>query len=271
MLYLELKPSPPLAGFIRSFWYACAPALPHQRERVLPNGLLQIVISLAADSLTDCGADTGEDSLDICRPLPPAILVGARSRYDIIHTRDMAELIGIVFRPGGLGPWLRHPANAFFERSVDLDSLWAATELQDRLRQQKSPVQKLAALDAFILHRLRGRSIERRDTVKAAIAGMRRLGVAQTARSLGISDRRLRQLFQEDVGLSPKQWSRIQRFQRALRLLHSGEDVRWDQLALHCGYYDQPHFSNDFRAFSGIDPTTYTANRGRWRNHVRLD
>jgi len=271
MLYLERKPSPPLAGFIRSFWYTNAPDLPHQREYVMPGGLLQIIISLATDSLTDCGADSGEDSLNICRPLPSAILVGARTRYDIVHTRDMAELIGIVFHPGGLSPWLRQSADNFYERSVALDDLWPMKELRDRISDQKTPEQKLAALDTIILDRLRGRPIERKSIVKAAIRNLRERDVAQTARSLGVSDRRLRQIFQEDVGLSPKQWSRIQRFQHALQILHTGEEMRWDQLALQCGYYDQPHFCNDFHAFSGIDPTTYTARRGRWRNHVIFD
>jgi AraC-like DNA-binding protein len=271
MLYLERKPPPPLAGFIRSFWYASAPNLPYQRQRVLPNGLVQVIIALASDSLTDCGADTGEDALNICRPLPSAILVGARSRYEVIHTQDLTELIGIIFRPGGLGPWLRQSAHTFFEQSIALDDLWATRELRDRLREQNTPSEKFDALETVILNRLHGRNIERRSIVKAAIVNLRQLDVSQTATSLGISDRRLRQIFQEDVGISPKQWSRVQRFQRALNILYSGEEMRWDQLALQCGYYDQPHFSNDFRAYSGIDPTTYTANRGPWRNHLRLD
>jgi len=42
------------------------------------------------------------------------------------------------------------------------------------------------------------------------------------------------------------------------------------ELALACGYCDQSHFSNDFRAFSGIDPSTYSANRGPWQNHAPI-
>ena len=44
----------------------------------------------------------------------------------------------------------------------------------------------------------------------------------------------------------------------------------WAELALRCGYYDQSHFANDFRAFSGINPTTYSAHRGPWQNHVPI-
>jgi len=53
MLYLERRPHPALAPFIKTFWYACDPEATHRHERILPNGHPQIVISLARDYLTD--------------------------------------------------------------------------------------------------------------------------------------------------------------------------------------------------------------------------
>jgi AraC-like DNA-binding protein len=268
MIYLERRPSLALAGFIRTLWYASVPDAPHKHERILPSGLIQIVISLASDSLTEC---IEEGSHRVSFPIPPAIIAGPRSRFEIIHTRDLKELVGIVFEPGGAGPWMRHPAHDFFEQSVELDSIWPMRELRDRLREQITPERKLATLNTILCERLRGRLIERRLIVKAALHALRTSDVSQTSRTLGISDRRLRQIFHEDVGLSPKQWSRIQRFQQAVEMLYRGSEMRWDQLALECGFYDQSHFANDFRAFSGLDPTTYIARRGTWRNHLWLD
>jgi AraC-like DNA-binding protein len=85
-----------------------------------------------------------------------------------------------------------------------------------------------------------------------------------------LSERRFSQIFREEVGLSPKVWCRIQRFQRAVRMLHSGAEVPWADLALDCGFYDQSHFANEFRAFSGVDATTYSASRTRWANHIAI-
>jgi AraC-like DNA-binding protein len=265
MIYLQMKPSPPLAGFVRSFWYTRAPELPHQQERVLPNGFAQMVLSLASNALTEC------DDNGTMRPQPRAILAGPRSRYEIIHTRDLAELVGIVLMPGGLGPWLRLRADAFVNRSIALEDVWGLKDLCDRLREQPSPQRILAKLDALLVENLKGRHIERKPLLRAALADLRSTTVRQTAQSLGVSERRLHQLFSEDAGLSPKLWSRVYRFQQAVRSLHAGRQLPWEQLALACGYYDQSHFSNDFRAFSGIDPTTYAAHRGLWRNHVAWD
>ncbi len=78
-------------------------------------------------------------------------------------------------------------------------------------------------------------------------------------------------MFREEVGLAPKTWLRVQRFQRAVQQLYAGVDVRWAELALDCGYYDQAHFANEFRAFSGVDATTYTAQRTQWANHISAE
>src|SRR6201986_1123045 len=128
MIYLQRKPSPPLAECVEMLWYACAPHVPHQRELVLPGGKIQFVISLAADHLTDCGPEG-----DVA--VAPALLVGARTSAELVAAGDMKRLAGVVFRPGGLGPWLRERAELFFERSLSLCDLWAVEGLRDRLRE----------------------------------------------------------------------------------------------------------------------------------------
>jgi AraC-like DNA-binding protein len=262
MIYLQRKPSPLLAGCVEMLWYACAPHVPHQRELVLPGGKIQFVISLASDHLTDCtpGGDT---------PTAPALLVGARTSAELIATCDMKELAGVVFKPGGLGPWLRERADLFYEQSLSLADLWPTKTLRERLREgATSPELTLRILDEALCEQASAR--ERRVHVRGALSMLGSLSVRETARELGISERRLHLVFSEDVGLSPKQWSRVRRFQRAVCALYKGVDMRWAELAATCGYADQAHFSRDFRSFSGVDPTTYSVSRGRWKNHLAV-
>lgn len=91
MLFLQRIPAAPLAPFIRMLWYARADSVAHHRERVLPNGCVQVILNLARDYLLDCP----EDRSDI--RMPPALVIGARSVYEIVDGRDMADLVGIVF------------------------------------------------------------------------------------------------------------------------------------------------------------------------------
>jgi AraC-like DNA-binding protein len=245
-------------------WYCRAPDVPYPRERVLPNGCIQLVVNLSRDYLTDCGAD-GMQSGRVSR----ALIVGARTRFETVDTGDMEELAGIVVEPGGFAGFFHERADLFFERSIALEDVWRPSGIVDRLQEAPTPAAKLGAIDGLLI-RLVDRAVDRRALIDHSICLFRseRVSVGECARQIGVSTRRLSQVFREEVGMGPKAWSRVQRFQAALGALRRKTEVPWVELALECGYYDQSHFANDFKAFSGIDPTTYSAQRGRWQNHV---
>jgi AraC-like DNA-binding protein len=255
---------------IRVLWYSRIPQPRHRRERILPGGSVEVILNLARDFVLDCPENGPE------RALPPSLVVGARSAYEIVDSSDMADLMGINFRPGGFAAFSPDAVDVFSNNSISLEDAWgtAARSLRDRLREIPEPRMKLRALENHLLKTFATR-LFRHETVKFALSRFGRDPLAATvqrvAEETGWSMRHFSQIFREQVGLSPKVWCRIQRFQRAVRQLHRGADVRWAELAADCGYYDQSHFANEFRAFSGIDATTYSAKRGRWANHIPLD
>jgi AraC-like DNA-binding protein len=118
--------------------------------------------------------------------------------------------------------------------------------------------------------------------------------IASLVHRTGLSSRRFIELFTNEVGMSPKRFCRVRRFQRALTLLDTdmGDPSRVPQAtprfgrgvdprppraaglvetALACGYYDQAHFIREFRAFAGVTPTTYGRARVAHRGHLPLD
>ncbi len=264
MVYFERAPAPVLRPWIRSLWYCCAPSVNHSHERVLPNGCMQIVLNLARDFLTNCSDDLLESRL------PPVIVVGARQCYETIATKDLAEVAGIVVEPGGFAGLFRERADLIFQRSIAADDLWRGFSL-DQILEARTPASKLNTLERLLQGSV-GEPAKRSDLVDGALQFLKmpNRSVRECAKSEAVSERRLSQIFREQVGISPKAWCRIQRFQIAVKDLHRGTEVSWADLALRCGYYDQSHFINDFRAFSGINPTTYSSLRGHWQNHVRV-
>ena len=70
--------------------------------------------------------------------------------------------------------------------------------------------------------------------------------------------------------MTPKLFCRVRRFQRVLQRVASGKPIEWTDVCLEAGYFDQAHFIHDFRAFSGINPSTYVENRSPFPNHVPL-
>jgi len=273
VLFLERIPGAPLAGFVRMLWYARVSKTGPGRERVLPNGCVQVILNLARDFLLDC--PEGENDLK----MPHSLIVGARSVYEIVDTSDMADLIGVIFEPGGFGPFAGDAVDLFSNRSTSLEDVWSASarSLRDRLREIEAPQARLRCMEDFLTERFGARLAQvrssRHGAVEFALSRFRRAPgvstVREVARCTGWSERRFSQVFRESVGLSPKVWCRIERFQRAVRMLHSGADMPWAELALNCGFYDQSHFANEFRAFSGVDASTYSALRSRWTNHIQ--
>ena len=263
--YLELKPSPVLRPLVRSIWYCRAPNVTHTHERVLPNGCAQIIVNLVPRNLTDCSGHAAAT-------LAPAIIVGAHARYHVIDTTDLTELAGFIVEPGGFAALFSDRADLFFEKSIALDDVWPGFEPTERMSEAQTPLEKLKVLETLLRKQI-GDQICRSRLVNGAIRFLSapHANVSACARYADLSERRFSQRFREEVGLSPKLWLRTQRFQAAIKALHQGTEIRWAELALQCGYYDQPHFINDFHAFSGINPTTYSALRGRWRNHVPLE
>jgi len=97
--------------------------------------------------------------------------------------------------------------------------------------------------------------------------------ITQIANKTGFSSRRFIELFRQHVGMTPKLFCRVRRFQAVLRRITSGRPVNWTNTALDCSYFDQAHFIHDFRAFSGINPSKYLAGYKdfpRHHNHLPI-
>lgn len=104
--------------------------------------------------------------------------------------------------------------------------------------------------------------------IGAAPAGC---SIADLSASVGLSRRRLEETFKVVAGMPPKRYQRLWRFRRALERIDRRDQSGWAAFALDAGYYDQSHFSNEFRHHAGLGPNDYLAARTSARNHVRID
>ena len=270
MQFLSYMPRPPLADFVDKLWLSQGAAPAHQMERLLPDATVELVINLHQDRIYLY------DPADyhLCGTAPGYIVSGPRSQYFVIDTRDQIATMGVHFRPGGAFPFFRLPLSELADQSVALDTLWGATasELRDRLLASPTPEEKFHVLETCLLQQL-AKPLERHPAVSFGIQqlrGSQPQSVARVVDKVGFSQRRFIQLFEQQVGLTPKLFSRVSRFQKIVRIVHAAGEVDWTDLALDCGYYDQAHFIHDFQAFAGITPATYLQQRTQHLNHVPL-
>jgi AraC-like DNA-binding protein len=263
MEYLGRAPSPPLDLFIERIWY-CSDAPLHARERVLPGGgTLDLVVNLAEHAiLTYDPADGGS-----ARRHSGAVVAGTRTRSYLVDPRQRTSLLGVHFRPGGAFPFLGISPSEIVDAYVQLDELWGCDgrNLLDQLLEARSPGEQFGLLEAALLGRLR-RARPGHRAVRAAMASFRREGndlrVADLAALVGLSRRRFIEVFETEVGVTPKLYARLQRFHRVKYSIATlGGPASWATLALDCGYFDQSHMIRDFVEFSGMSPTAYLHSR----------
>ena len=272
MLYRTYIPGPPLSDFVEMFWFHQGQDSPHAKERVLPNGSMALIINLGEDRFRVYDSRNH----DLIESLPGSIVAGARSEYAVIDSPNRASLIGVHFKPGGAFPFFKLPAGELHNESVSLEMLWGAwaRELRERLLEQDTPESMFGILERALMSQAirAARPRWRHPAVAFALEEFHsdKPTIADVTDRIGLSPRRFIQLFNEEVGLTPKLFCRIRRFQEVLTLIAHPHEVDWTHMALTCGYFDQAHFIHDFRAFSGISPTTYLANRSQYQNHVPL-
>ncbi len=271
MLYLTRKPQPPLSDFVELFWYYEGYTQPHAKERIMPDASMQVIINLQQDEARIYHPQNPQNF----DRYPGTILCGPRSRFEVIDTAGQAWVMGIQFLPGGAAPFLALPLTEVQDRVVPLECLWglAGRDVRNRVLEASTPEQRLQVFEQCLLEQTIA-PLERSLAVRGALHYIERklpaVQVGDLASTLGISRRRFIQVFSDEIGLTPKLFCRVRRFQQVLRALHVERDMDWSDLALSCGYFDQAHFNHDFRAFSGMTPTHYLKCRTPHVNHVPL-
>jgi AraC-like DNA-binding protein len=270
MQYLRHVPRPPLARFIEFFWLYQGDALPHAMERVLPSATVEFIVDLSDDGLRlRDRRDTGRT-----RSFAGALIVGPQAEFFVIDTSRPRAIMGVHFKPGGAFPFFRLPMDELVNTHVPLDALWGgkAEELRHRLLDAEAPAEKFLRLERSLLAAL-ARPEARHGAVGRALAHVQRSSpaprIADLAEDSGLSQRRFSRLFSDEVGLTPKAFCRVLRFQQALQIIDGADAVDWADLAGACGYYDQAHFIHDFQGFCGFSPTAYLTRRAEHMNHVR--
>lgn len=202
------------------------------------------------------------------------VISGPRSEAFILERSDSDHFIGIHFKPGGAFPFLTVPAGELQNLDVTVESIWGTKihEILDRLLAAPSVDSKFQVLEACLLEKLgdvRRRHLAVEGALRAIHSGQS-LSANELADQASLSQRRFIQLFRNEVGLTPKLFSRVIRFQHVLAALEKIINPDWLEIALTAGYFDQAHFIHDFREFSDLTPSEYMAHRTPHLNHVRM-
>ncbi|MFF2528849.1 helix-turn-helix domain-containing protein [Brevibacillus sp. DP1.3A] len=271
MLLQTYIPQAPLSSFVDYFWYFEGYSPPHSKELLLPDGSIELVINLRDDKIKLFD----RAYKDPLRTYGSSVICGPHSEYFIIDTSAETTVLGIHFKPGGIYPFLKIPVNELHNKHVSLDTLWGvrAHDLREMLLQSELVNDKFRTLEESLI-KLASRPLIRHSAVSFALNEFQSVPhtrpLSDVIGQVGLSQRRFIQVFKEEVGLTPKLFCRLRRFQEVLNRIDRAKSVNWMDVAIACGYYDQMHFIKDFQEFSSLNPTNYLSTHGRHHNHVAI-
>jgi AraC-like DNA-binding protein len=256
MVYIRHIPAPPLDTYIDYFYYLDG-SMPYLREKILPTGWLDIEINFGgAIQVYDAG---GTKSVATC---VESWWVGVWNTYGTVEWPPNVHLMGIHFKPGGAYPFLNFPLSELHNQIISADAIWGsfAAALYERLYAAPSIPARLVLFKQLLLTRLCD-TLSGLDAVRHAVAQIARhngaLSIKALSDGMDISPNHLLTQFKRMIGISPKGMARLYRLKHVLRSIDPTLDVDWTRIAHQSGYYDQAHFSKDFRAFTGHSPTGY--------------
>jgi AraC-like DNA-binding protein len=225
-----------LRPYVECFWsIALGETIPDYP--VLPDGCVDIVYS----------PSTGPQ------------VVGTMTRVQRFTLEAGQIQMGVRFRPGMAPGFVRAPGSETTDRLLPLDDVWGAKgrQLAARIGEAKSEEQCIALLEAQLVDASEPGIVQKMSAYIVDRSGQVR--VDDLAFDAAMSARHLRRLFLEQMGLTPKHFCRVIRFRHSLPRLRSSVRGDWTKVALDCGYYDQAHFINEFREFSGYTPGEFAA------------
>jgi AraC-like DNA-binding protein len=258
--YAEHAPPADLAAWVACFWtrravLGPAAASPH---RVLPDGCVDILISFGG--ATDEGAmPDGEVSA--------AAGVGPMSKPLVVSGAGPRLYVGVRFKPGCAYAALGIPASQLLDETVDFGVLAREAHMElDALSSQASDEARLAAMIALVRRRMRHAAAvpnSVRAAVRRIVGADGNLRIASLADEVGITRQQLARQFATHVGVSPKLLARVMRAHAVLARADaaraaSSRKLDWSAIAYELGYYDQPHFIDDFKALTGATPGEWT-------------
>lgn len=271
-MLLTRPPRPILRPFVKTLWAIDRSTSPFSvvadRERVLPTGTMHLVIRLSNHKLGLF------DDVSNCtkREIGYAIVGGARSTYYVRDISEPASSVGAQLLPGASELLFDVPADELAGRHTPLDDLWghSAAESRERLLEGGSLERRLDIFESLLvarlprvhgLHPVVAHALERFTTTA---------DVREVVRQTGYSHRRFIALFSRAVGLTPKLYCRVLRFQRVVELTAASQSASRVDVALAAGYSDQPHFNRQFREFAGVTPSEYDELSPMSPNHVPI-
>ncbi|MXV16262.1 helix-turn-helix domain-containing protein [Hufsiella ginkgonis] len=252
--FKRVAPSPELAAIIECYWIIISDDATPAEQKIIPDGFVEIIFHLG-DPYVIRLKDRWEEQ-------PTALLAGQISRHFMLKNTGRSHMVAIKLKPTAVYHLFGLDMHLLKDRVADLHQAIKGDpfrHLETVLRDTPGHREVTGLLnDCF--KKLLADSDYRPGPADRAVElitgnhGM--ISVSKLLPGSGTGERRLEYLFRKMVGLSPKLFARIVRFNYIFSLVDE-EETNWSEIVYKAAFFDQSHFIRNFKAFTGENPSAY--------------
>lgn len=253
MLYDRIEPDLSLSHLIDCYWVIESnDRTPHQ-QKIIPDGFPEIIFHYRDPYRINI---SGEWELQNRK-----LLAGQIRNHFLLENTGSSGMIGIKLKPAGVTQLFGISMQEFTDKVVHLDSVLEAEFhfVSEFLLSPTPYFEKVDRLNRFFNEKkkqMKKNELLIDNALELIFKENGVVSVSELISALNVGERKLERLFNKYVGLSPKFYSRIIRFNYIFQLIQK-KKLSWSEVAQLSGYYDQSHFISNFQEFTGEDPSSY--------------
>jgi AraC-like DNA-binding protein len=258
MRYSEIIPGNLLKPYVKCFYIYESDSAVTFDDTVFPSGCMEIIFNLGSGNWQTAADDAYVTT-------PPVELWGQIIKPLPVRSIGRNTMLGIRFYPHAAACFLGRQVGQFNNQVIDFNDIYgsAVRELHSRLLHNTDWNKRVNLLEEFLLKQLAvsAKKLSKMEVMGNIMNEIRKEdfyeNITGIASRYGITSRYLQKLFLQYTGLTPKLYTKINRFQNSLKLV-SKKDRSLTAIAYDCGYFDQSHFIREFKYFSGHTPSGYS-------------
>lgn len=254
MKYEQIKPPEELRPFVRYFWKMESDLEESEHTfRIIADGVPGIFIHQPEQS-----AFYQND-----RKMPAVCLYGQATKSARLISEGKLESVGVYLHPHALRTIFGLNASELTDTCIDLELFSRSREffLSEKLFATDGNKTRIEALSEFLKAQIKSKNPDSDDAINFALSEIAEtngnVSLKDLQNDLGLSEKSFQRKFKKFVGMPPKLYSRICRFQASLGQLKAQNFMRLSDIAYDNEYSDQSHFIRNFRQFAGFSPNQF--------------
>lgn len=247
----------PFDEFVESIFHFKGFEPDHSIERVVPTGHVFVIFEL--DDIERNTFDN--ETLQPNASYRNAWVTGMHRNYISISAHQDSEMFVIQFKAYGAHPFLHVPMDQLADKVVPCGDILDGQlmTLREDISNATASTDKFAVAERWLESRY-----EERFSPPGSVVAVAKLLQEQPASKLNEivdsydgTQKHLISQFKKFVGLTPKQYQRVLRFNDVFMQMQGDQFLSWSDIAHRCGYSDQSHFIREFKHFSGFNPESF--------------